>query len=281
LLAVSRTKLATASVTGCPARRAPELLYQRHVRRGGSRSQRHVCHRRGGGAAQSAATGPNPPYGALIGAGFGAIGAYAGRIPPIPGKGFGTYLANAALEIGTEAGIGALGGGFTALANGGEFGEGAPGGAVFGASFGAAKVGLLGARAQPPYTREQIEAEFNRQSQWDQSGLKLALPELRIYEVRVGGLLRAIPGMRIQAVGTSALFSTYDSMTLDILAHELRHVAQLQALGVVPFLGEYATILPEQLRYQLTDPAQYTGGLYRTPGSHRFALRLEPWILPL
>lgn len=139
---------------------------------------------------QSAVTGQNPLYGALIGAGFGAIAAYAGNIPAIPGEGFGAYAANAGVEIGTEAGIGgALRGGFTALANGGDFGEGAASGAGFGAGFGAAKVGLLGAKAQAPYTREQIEAEFNRQSQLDRSGRArdaLCMSETRGVEVSGG-----------------------------------------------------------------------------------------------
>jgi hypothetical protein len=224
------------------------------------------------GAVQSAATGQNPLYGALIGAGFGAIGAYTGEIPAVPGDGIGAYLGNATVELGAEAAVGALRGGFTALANGGGFGEGAAGGAAFGAGFGAAKVAFLGAKARATYTREQIEAEFSRQSQWDRSALNLSAPAPGSYNIRVGGLIPAV--LRMQAVGTSVIFASYDSLNLRTLAHELRHVAQLQALGVVPFVSEYATIIPEQTRYSLA--TSYSGPLYQRPGSSAFGNRLEP-----
>lgn len=90
--------------------------------------------------------------------------------------------------------------------------------------------------------------------------------------MRVGGLIPAV--LRMQAVGTNVVFSPYGSLDLRTLAHELRHVAQLQALGVLPFVGEYATIIPEQVRYSRA--ALYGGPLYRHPGSSVFGNRLEP-----
>ena len=227
------------------------------------------------GAAQSAATGQNVLYGALIGAGFGAIGAYSGEIPAVPGQGPGAYAANASVEIGTEAGIGSLRGGFTALANGGDFAKGAAGGAAFGAGFGAAKVGLLGAKTESPFTGKQVQAEFARQSQWDRSGLNLQLPEQGTYNIRVGGIIPSL--MRMEAIGTNVAFSSYGGINLEVLAHELRHVAQLQTLGTLPFVGEYATIVPAQARYTLTG---HPGQLYGVPGSAALGTRLEPWFAP-
>ena len=199
------------------------------------------------GAVQSAATGQNVLYGALIRARLGAIGAYAGEIPAVPGQGLGAYAANASVEIGTEAGIGSLRGGFTALANGGDFAKGAAGGAAFGAGFGAATVAFLGAKTQVPFSSNQIQREFNRQSRLDQSGVKISLPMPGTYTYRVGGLIPVLNslitdrtvGGRAITIGNSMTLMPSNRADLITLAHELRHTAQLQALGIAPFYGRY------------------------------------------
>jgi hypothetical protein len=173
-----------------------------------------------------------------LSSGFGAIAAYAGNIRAVPGEGFGAYAANAGVEIGTEAGIGALRGGFTALANGGDFGEGAAGGAAFGAGFGAAKVALLGAKFDPKYSDDELKAEFIKQSLRDQSGLNLPPPNPSSVTFRIGGLLPLGLGRSVTLLDSSNM---HPSQWRDIqhLAHELRHVGQLRALGITPFYARY------------------------------------------
>lgn len=139
-------------------------------------------------------------------------------------------------------------------------------------SAGAAKVGFLGAKAQSPYSREELNAEFNRQSANDRSGLNLSLPPNRTYDVRVGGLIPALARGAI-TLGPNVTFSSQSAMSLGTLAHELRHVAQLQALGILPFGNEYSRIIPAQVRYSITGDQ---GALYNRPGSSVFGARLEP-----
>jgi hypothetical protein len=116
------------------------------------------------------------------------------NIPAIPGSAFGNYLENAAAEIGEEAGIGALCGGFTALANGGDFGQGAASGAEFGAAFAGGNIALLGAKLQPSATEEQLRAAYTPQSSRDYSGVSPAFPDRALVSFRaVGYVAKTVP----------------------------------------------------------------------------------------
>lgn len=139
-------------------------------------------------------------------------------------------------------------GGFTALANGGDFGEGAASGAAFGGGFGAAKVAFLGAKFRPKFSNERISDEFMLQTKYDRTEhIALRSVDPSSANFRVGGLLPMINGLltggglagRSITLGNSMSLAYGDHANIAVLAHELRHVAQIRALGIAPFYGRY------------------------------------------
>lgn len=126
---------------------------------------------------------------------------------------------------------------------------------------------MFGAKAQSPYSREALEKEFKDQSALaDRSGLNLSFPAEGTYTIRIGGLVPALGGTQTNLNMVS--FASRSDMNLGDLAHELRHIAQLQAQGLM-WQGIESVYLA-QLCY--TNP----GLLYRIPSSSAYGARLEP-----
>ncbi len=212
----------------------------------------------------------NPLTAALIGAATGALGFFGGELGPVAGDGAAGYLSNAALEIGAQATVGAVGGGLSGLAAGAGFGGGAAEGAAFGATGTSLEVLALGAKAPVPHGEQALHQEFNQQSWYDRSGLLLTMPVFGSFQFRVGALLPRLGDRNAMTLGAN-VSSAGGSLDLRTLAHELRHVAQAQTLGTLSMGLEYSRIVPAQIHYSMTGEL---GELYRS--SSALGVRLEP-----
>jgi len=214
--------------------------------------------------------------GIAAGVGYGLASVYAQIPAASTGSNVGNYVLNAAIETAIKSGGGAVVGGAAAEIQGGDFAEGAAEGAAIAGALTIAKIAWLGPKTQLPYTRKQLQYAFDEQTkQYDRSGLNLELPKEGSYTPRAGGLAPLV--MRTHAFGRNLSFRpselTLDKEGLSRAAHELRHIAQVQHLGLARFLGEYSRIVPAQVRFSFTGNPSDLYGSSSLPG---FRLEIGP-----
>ncbi len=187
-----------------------------------------------------------------------------------PPSNFWGYLKAAGKELFSFAWNGAISGGLIALlGGGGGFLAGALMGAKFLGALSAAQIFLFGPEIELPYSGMELSDEFDKQSATDESGLGLALPAKGSYTVRAGGLLASIPGFRMRTLGRTIFLKPSEIKDIALVTHELRHVAQFNKLGAIPFVWEYASIVDNQILESITGD----GGLKH---NSEFGHRLEP-----
>ncbi|MEO8378264.1 MAG: SpvB/TcaC N-terminal domain-containing protein [Acidobacteriota bacterium] len=208
--------------------------------------------------------------GAALGFAFGALGgAVNGWLPVVGGDTFGAHVANALIEIGSDALIGGLAGGSYSALQGRNFEDGFRAGLVMGAAASAARIAVFGVRYDPSSIKQDFHGEaakeFSRQNVHDHSYLapevKVAgMPNPSTVQFRTGGLVHYLNGDRAFALGNtvhtdSNTMQDLRNGSVTTLTHELRHIAQQRAatFGAVEFLAIW-------LYQQITSDQQYQPG---------------------
>jgi hypothetical protein len=178
-------------------------------------------------------------------------------------------------------------GGAAAEIQGGEFAEGAAEGAAISAALTAAEIAWLGAKVPLTFPKKDLKYEFHSQSNYDGSGLDLQFPKDGSYTVRAGGIAPYVSRLTVYGRNLAVKFSDLDTSGKStppcpcrgpeitpyyrnraFLAHELRHIAQINLLTLPAFLGERALAL----RFEFSrEQRLYLWGGSTVPGA-----RLEP-----